>query len=313
MKVQFRCRRLAPAALAVFLLIQLGFAPVAGATGSSPEGGREKSSDSEKSRDSSKDSEKDKSKDSDKSKDRESDAEKACAKSAAHASDDSEAKTCVKDDGAEKPKDDGKADDGSEKPKDDGKADDDSAEKPKDDGKVDSEDDSKPKDDCPSADSKSKSVSAKTGTKTGTKTCTPATTCPDGKPMPASGKCTTGDVSGTDVTPPCAPLTSSNPCGPSSPSCVASAADNRCGGPAVLASTVTPPVQVLGVTLTRGATAGAADPAVASAGLARTGISPFELLRVALAIVMGGSGLVAVARMRRRPDAVDIDSRMAGF
>lgn len=302
--VQFRYRRVVPAALAIFLLIQLGFAPTAGATGSSPEGGREKSSDSEKSRDSSKEPERDKSKDSDGTKDRESDSEKVCAASA-HSDDDEASKPCTKSDGdaSEKPKDDAKVDDGSEKPKGD--------------GKVDGSDDSKPKDDgssdCPKADSNSKSVGAKTGSKTAKHTCPPATTCPDGKPMPASGKCTTGDVSGTDVTPPCAPLTSSNPCGPSSPSCVASAADNRCGGPAVLASTVTPPVQVLGVTLTRGATAGAADPAVASAGLARTGISPFEMLRVALAIVMGGSGLVAVARMRRRPDAVDIDSRMAGF
>jgi hypothetical protein len=140
--------------------------------------------------------------------------------------------------------------------------------------------------------------------------------CPNGSTMPASGKCDDGKcpngstmpASGNcDTNPPCDSGNSSNPCGPSTPSCVASAANNRCGGGTVAGETLGRPVEVLGVSLTR------SDPAaVAAAGLARTGSELLGFAKSGMAVIVLGLGMLLVAR-RRRSDAIDIGTRMTGF
>jgi hypothetical protein len=123
--------------------------------------------------------------------------------------------------------------------------------------------------------------------------------CPDGSNMPANGKCTCPDgstmpASGTCTPPRCVP-SSTNACGQQTPSCVASASENRCGGgTAVLGETLGRPVEVLGVQLTA-----APEAAVAPAGLARTGSELLGFARFGVLLALAGLALTLTARRRR--------------
>jgi hypothetical protein len=114
--------------------------------------------------------------------------------------------------------------------------------------------------------------------------------CPAGQTMGANGTCEA----------PCVP-TSSTVCGQSTPSCVASASDNRCGGGAVLGETLGRPVEVLGVQLNAPAEA-------APAALAFTGSQLLGLTAMGFALAFLGLALLLVTRRRR--GLVDIASRI---
>jgi hypothetical protein len=115
-------------------------------------------------------------------------------------------------------------------------------------------------------------------------------TCPDGSAMPANGKC------GGDT--PCVP-SSTTVCGQETPSCVASASANRCGGGEVLGETLGRPVEVLGVQLT----APAAE--AAPAALAFTGSQLLGL--TGLGAVLAFLGLLLVLATRRRRSAAIVE------
>jgi hypothetical protein len=122
--------------------------------------------------------------------------------------------------------------------------------------------------------------------------------CPDGSAMPASGGCKCPDgsampASGT-CTPPCVPATGSV-CGQTTPSCVASAGDNRCGGGEVAGETFGRPVEVLGVQIT----APDAPAAVAPAALAKTGAEVLGFARFGALLALLGLALTVITRRRR--------------
>jgi hypothetical protein len=139
--------------------------------------------------------------------------------------------------------------------------------------------------------------------------------CPNGDAMPASGdvkdcnkstpKCPNGDAmpaSGNvaDCNPPCV-ASATNVCNQSTPSCVASASEDRCGGTtAVLGETLAKPaepLQVLGVQISQ----------PAPAGLARTGSQLLGLVQMGFVLAFAGLALTVVTRRRR---TVNIASRI---
>ena len=125
--------------------------------------------------------------------------------------------------------------------------------------------------------------------------------CPAGQNMGSSGcECPAGSTmanNGTCETP-CVPA-SGNVCGQETPSCVASAAENRCGGGSVAGETLGAPTEVLGVTLTA-----APEPAVASAALATTGSQLLEWARFGVLLAFAGVALVLATARRRRATVV---------
>ena len=121
--------------------------------------------------------------------------------------------------------------------------------------------------------------------------------CPDGSAMPAGGcKCPNGSAmpaSGT-CSEPCVPAAGSV-CGQTTPSCVASADENRCGGGAVLGETLGRPVEVLGVQISA-----PADPAaVAPTALAKTGSQLLGFARFGAILALLGLALTVITRRRR--------------
>jgi hypothetical protein len=113
--------------------------------------------------------------------------------------------------------------------------------------------------------------------------------CPSGQVM-ANGACTTPCVSGTDAV-----------CSQSTPSCVASDGSERCGGAAVLGETLGRTTDVLGVSIEA--------PAVAAAGLARTGgFQLTALIQAGIILAMVGLGLTVMGRRRRQ--TVNIAERL---
>ncbi|HUP85709.1 MAG TPA: hypothetical protein VM143_08585 [Acidimicrobiales bacterium] len=135
--------------------------------------------------------------------------------------------------------------------------------------------------------------------------CTPDT-CPDGSNMPAGGcQCPSGGEMPANGTcdAPCVPA-NGNVCDQATPSCVAAAAADRCGGgtTSVLGETLArpePEASVLGVSLTR----------AAPSGLARTGYELLPTVRLAMLLAIVGLGMVTLTRRRRM---IDIASRLGG-
>ena len=124
--------------------------------------------------------------------------------------------------------------------------------------------------------------------------------CPSGQNMGSNGcQCPAGSTMGTSGTceTPCVPATGSV-CGQQTPSCVPSAANNRCGGGTteVLGETLGRPVEVLGVQVT----AAPAPAAVAPATLATTGSELLGWVRLGLLLVSAGLLLVLATARRRR-------------
>lgn len=127
----------------------------------------------------------------------------------------------------------------------------------------------------------------------------PPATCPNGDPMPASGDAK--DCGGVDDTVLTCPNGDAMPASGDPGDCAA----------AVLASLGDRPAEVLGVTLERPA----ADPAVASANLARTGGVRLDSL-TGIALLLAGLGLALVVAARFRPSTggtIDIASRLGNY
>lgn len=126
----------------------------------------------------------------------------------------------------------------------------------------------------------------------------PPVTCPNGDAMPASGD--VEDCGGVEATVLTCPSGDAMPASGDAGDCAA----------AVLASADGRPAEVLGVTLER-----AADPAVASADLARTGGFRLDSLTgVALLLALLGLALVVAARMRPSTGGtIDIASRLGSY
>jgi hypothetical protein len=132
------------------------------------------------------------------------------------------------------------------------------------------------------------------------KDCAPKApvTCPDGSAMPASGNAE--DCGGVTSTVRTCPNGDAMPASGDAGDCAA----------AVLASMDGRPAEVLGVSLER-----AADPAVASANLARTGGFRLDSLTMA-SLLLAFLGLALVVAARLRPSAggtVDIATRLGNY
>ena len=135
-------------------------------------------------------------------------------------------------------------------------------------------------------------------------------TCPAGQTMGTNGtcECPSGQTMGTDGTcsTPCVAGTGAV-CSQSTPTCVASSGNERCGGSSVLGEVLGRPderLDVLGVAIE-------APAAVAPAALARTGgFQLTALVQAGLVLAALGLGLLIVGGRRRQ--TVDIAGRLAG-